>query len=676
MAIINTTIPNLIGGISQQPDRLKFDGQCNDSLNCYATVKDGLKKRPYSRMVANIGQHDYDDHAFTLFINRTVNERYVGLYDNTNGLKIWNLNTGVEATVNGSDAYLDTGALNPDTTLKSLTVSDYTFITNRSKTVNLGTTTSGTLAREALIFIKQGDYEKEYNVEIDGGISGGGAEFTHISGNNTSGANADTSNIASALHTDIDAHIAYESDRYGNVIRVSRADGNDFPITSDDGLGGRGMQVIYKQVDDITDLPTKSFNNFQVEIAGNSETGDDNYWVKFKTHSGEETGEGSWREVVAPAQTRDFDENTMPITLVNTGLNSFDLQPFSWSIKTAGDSITNPAPSFVGKQISDVFFYKNRLGFISDENIIFSESGNYGNFWRNTVQQLLDSTPIDVAVSHTKVAILRHAVATTSRLILFSDRTQFALKGDELLTNATISITPVTNFENDLNVNPTTIGRYTYFGFQRGQYTGIREYYLDNLVNDFDQNEITSHTPSLIPQDLKTITGTTSEDQIVFLPRNSSEFFLYSYHWQGREKVMSSWSRHKIKCDFIVAAEFIDSDLYIVTSTNGYLHLQFMPWEQGLSDGVILEEGTEAGGTTLVIGGLSNDSYNGIYADKGNTHLGAPKYELQTAVNSEIRRGSTDNLVWNIYDTDSDELIAYSISQAENPWEITYWMEV
>ena len=380
--------------------------------------------------------------------------------------------------------------------------------------------------------------------------------------------------------------------------------------------------------------------------------------------------------MVAPAQTRDFDENTMPITLVNTGLNSFDLQPFSWSIKRAGDSITNPAPSFVGKQISDVFFYKNRLGFISDENIIFSESGNYANFWRNTVQQLLDSTPIDVAVSHTKVAILRHAVATTSRLILFSDRTQFALKGDELLTNATISITPVTNFENDLNVNPTTIGRYTYFGFQRGQYTGIREYYLDNLVNDFDQNEITSHTPSLIPQDLKTITGTTSEDQIVFLPRNSSEFFLYSYHWQGREKVMSSWSRHTIKCDFIVAAEFIDSDLYIVTSTNGYLHLQFMPWEQGLSDGVILEEGTEAGGTTLVIGGLSNDSYNGIYADKGNTHLGAPKYELQTAVNSEIRRGSTDNLVWNIYDTDSGELIAYSISQAENPWEITYWMEV
>ena len=35
MSIINTTIPSLIGGISQQPDRLKFDGQCKDALNCY-----------------------------------------------------------------------------------------------------------------------------------------------------------------------------------------------------------------------------------------------------------------------------------------------------------------------------------------------------------------------------------------------------------------------------------------------------------------------------------------------------------------------------------------------------------------------------------------------------------------------------------------------------------------
>ena len=668
MAIINTTIPNLIGGISQQPDRLKFDGQCNDSLNCYATVKDGLKKRPYSKFVKNLGFYEYDDHAFPIFINRSINERYVGLYDNTRGLKIWNLDTGNEATITGNQAYLNVGNLNPDTTLKALTVSDYTFITNRSVTVNLGNSTSPALDREAIVFIKQGDFQKDYTITLDN------TDYTYTTGNNENGSNADTEKIARNLRDLINGSAGYTAVSAGNIIKIERVDGNDFNIRGSDGLGGRGLEVVYKKVDDITDLPLSCYNGFRVEVSGSGDTSDDDYWVEFETADNTGFGEGSWIETVAPSTTRNFNAGTMPITLINTGVDTFELENFNWANRAVGDNITNPAPSFVGSQINDVFFYKNRLGFISDENVIFSEAGKFRNFWRTSVQQLLDSAPIDVSVSHTKVAFLRHAVATSSRLILFSDRTQFALKGDELLTNLTVSITPVTNFENDLNVTPTTIGRYTYFGFQRGQYTGIREYYLDNLVNDFDQNEITSHVPNLVPQDLKTITGTTSEDHIAFLPRNSKEFFLYSYYWNGNEKAMSSWSRHDLECDFIVAFEFIDSDLYLITSEKGYLHLQYMPWEQGLSDGVIFEEGTTGGGFSLIISGLSQSQFNGAYSDNGNFYNGASQYE-QNGGTGVIRKSSTTLNYWQIFDTDSNELIATSVAEAFNPWEVIYWIE-
>lgn len=670
MPLINTTIPNLIGGISQQPDKLKFPGQCNDSLNCYGTVKDGLKKRPYARYVANLGTETYDEHAFTFFINRTPTERYVALYDNTNGLNVYNLFTGVKSVISGSAAYLDTGSLDEDTTLKALTVADYTFITNRSKTVNLGSTTSSLLANEALIFIKQGDFSKNYSVVIDG------VAFVYTSGDNTVGSNADTIKIANELRSLIDANPSYSLTQKGNVIKVSRVDNNDFYISSSDGLGGRGLQSIYKLVDDVTDLPISSADGFRVEIAGDSGTDDDNYWVEFRVNDGETDlngfGDGVWVETVAPGTVVDFDDNTMPLTLINTGVNTFDIDTFDWVDRTAGDNITNPPPSFVGKQINDVFFFKNRLGFISDENVIFSESGEFGNFWRNTVQQLLDSTPIDVSVSHTSVAILRHAVVTKSRLILFSDRTQFSLKGDDLLTNATISITPVTSFDNDLNVEPKTIGSYTYFGFQRGQYTGIREYYLDNLVNDFDQNELTSHVTNLIPQDVKNITGTTSEDQIAFFNRGSSEFFLYSFYWSAKEKAMSSWSRHEIQGEMIVAAEFIDSDLYLVTRDSGYLNLMYMPFEQGLSDGIIFEEGTEEGGVSISINGLLQTEYNGIYSDDGNGYNGSAQYEGTNAV---VRRASANTLYWQIYDGNNNSIVATSTTEAVNPWEITYWME-
>jgi len=670
MPLINTTIPNLIGGISQQPDRLKFSGQCNDSLNCYGTVKDGLKKRPYARYVANLGSEDYGEHAFTFFINRTPTERYVALYDNVNGLNVYNLFTGVKSVISGSAAYLDTGSLDEDTTLKALTVADYTFITNRSKTVNLGSTSSSVLANQALVFIKQGDFGKDYTVTLDG------VSFTYQTGDNTSPNNADTTKIAKELRDLIDANAAYVVSKSGSIIKVSRLDGNDFKISGQDGLGGRGLQVIYKSVDDITDLPLSCYQDFRVSVVGDAATDDDNYWVQFKanddTVSSGAYATGSWVEVVEPGAVVDYDDNTMPLTLINTGVDTFELDTFDWADRTVGDNITNPAPSFVGSNINDIFFFKNRLGFISDENVIFSESGNFGNFWRTTVQQLLDSTPIDVSVSHTSVAILRHAVVTKSRLILFSDRTQFSLRGDDLLTNATISITPVTSFENDLNVEPKSIGSYTYFGFQRGQYTGIREYYLDNLVNDFDQNELTSHVPNLIPQDVKTITGTTSEDQIAFFNRGTNEFFLYSYYWDGKEKAMSSWSRHVVKGDMIVSSSFIDSDLYLIVKEQGYLNLMYMPFEQGLSDGVIFESGTGSGGFALSISGLSDNTFNGIYSDNGNDFNGGAKYE---GVNAVIRRANSDSLYWQIYDETNSKTIASSYNEAVNPWEITNWIE-
>ena len=52
----------------------------------------------------------------------------------------------------------------------------------------------------------------------------------------------------------------------------------------------------------------------------------------------------------------------------------------SWGERTCGDYDTAPDPSFIGNTINDVFIYKNRLGFLADENVIrrtrgFSTSG-------------------------------------------------------------------------------------------------------------------------------------------------------------------------------------------------------------------------------------------------------------------------------------------------------------
>ena len=135
MPIINTTIPNLIGGISQQPDRLKYEGQCNDSLNCHASVKDGLIKRNGFSHISKLGDYDFSENAFVQHINRSIDERYVAVYDNTVGLKVFNSDTGVECTLTGDATYLDTGAIPEFQGLRAATIADFTFITNNTQLV-------------------------------------------------------------------------------------------------------------------------------------------------------------------------------------------------------------------------------------------------------------------------------------------------------------------------------------------------------------------------------------------------------------------------------------------------------------------------------------------------------------------------------------------------------------
>ena len=189
MALINTSVPNLIQGVSQQPDATRFAGQCEEQENALSSVAEGLKKRPNTRHIARLLTSAIDSNSFVHFINRSGSEKYVVIHDGSK-LYAYNIITGDEATINGATggmtistaSYLDTGT--PRSSLEAITVADSTLILN--KNVDVGKKKSGNataltpaLEKKALIFIKQGDYSKDYAVTITGGIVGGaGADIT------------------------------------------------------------------------------------------------------------------------------------------------------------------------------------------------------------------------------------------------------------------------------------------------------------------------------------------------------------------------------------------------------------------------------------------------------------------------------------------------------------------
>ena len=255
-----------------------------------------------------------------------------------------------------------------------------------------------------------------------------------------------------------------------------------------------------------------------------------------------------------------------------------------YASRTAGDDYTNPFPSFTEKTINDVFFFKNRLGFLTDSNVIFSEADQYFNFFRTTTQQLLDSAPIDVGLSHTKVAILEHALPFQEKLMLFGRQSQFVLRGADVLSPKTVSISPVTEFDITDKIDPIALGNYIYFPFKRNAFEGMYEYFIDNNTEVFDATEITAQVPKLIPADVTHLVGSASENMIVCKSSEDDRtLYVYKYYWQNREKIQSAWMKFTYSSN-IRGFDFIDSELYLIMGDGTNLHLEKAIMENGVTD--------------------------------------------------------------------------------------------
>ena len=254
-----------------------------------------------------------------------------------------------------------------------------------------------------------------------------------------------------------------------------------------------------------------------------------------------------------------------------------DYEAFNWRGRVVGDMTTNPDPSFIGKRINNIFFYENRLGLLSGENCILSETGEFFNFFRTTIIDLLDTAPIDLAVSTNEIALLRHAMPYKGNLLLFSDNQQFALgSGRQALSNETVSLTQTSYDECNPKCNPVASGSSLYFGYDRGGYSGLRQMMLlDAQGDNYASADITEHVPQYIPNSWKMLASMPQQSLIIGLPEatdgNMQDLYLYKFMDRGNERVQSAWFKYSLPLmgdsndkKQIIGIHAIDNILYIL----------------------------------------------------------------------------------------------------------------
>ena len=583
MALVSRTIPNLVQGVSQQPEVLRLNSQASEQINGFSSVVEGLKKRPNTKYVAKLSSSGFGN-CFIHTINRDANERYILVITN-GGIAVYDIDGTAKSVVNQSSATNYLSSSDPKGDFVCMTVADFTFIVNKNQVTAMASTTSSAKVEQAVYSVLQGVNDTKYSITIDG------TTYNFTSSNTDSEAIRD--GLFSAVGTPSNCTVTKIGNSSFSVVKSS----GTLTITASDGYGNDASQVVKDKVQNFSDLPVPAVSNQIVQVTGDADSGFDDYYVKFIS------ADNLWQETIAPSTKTSFDNTTMPHILIRTADGNFrftqvdgstytisgtDYTVPTYGERTVGDLDSVPDPTFVGRKLNDIFFHRNRLGFLADENVILSRSGEFFEFFPETITQTLDTSPIDVASTHTKVSILRHSISFDEELLLFSDSTQFVLTGGATLTAKNIAINVSTEFESDKSVKPVGAGSNVYFTFKKGAFTGVRELFVASDNDTKQADDITANIPKYIPKNLFKLASSTTENIVVGLSSDESNaLYVYQYYVTQGKRLQSAWSKWTFgtaSTDSILNMDFIENELFIINERSDGVYLEKLDISPALTD--------------------------------------------------------------------------------------------
>jgi|TARA_R100000084_G_scaffold105301_1_gene62618 hypothetical protein len=694
MAGITQQVPNYIFGISEQPDELKIPGQVRDLKNALPDVTRGLLKRPGSVFKSDLLAEN-NSQWFNIY--RDVNEQYIGQITSTGEVKVWDAKTGDQKTVTadpGTESYLAHGGNTEQ--VQVLSVNDFTFINNRTKTVQMSSSRSPNKVNQAFISVKQVKPGTQYaldistpgsgishvfnratNIEIsdvpystnsdwinDGQCLDAGRQlFNSSQTSNLSGYTRNTnvwfeidSRCVGAIEPEnggdgesgYDTYTNTATLKFGgefqsigtehNVTMTNSASEGDWEVkvtavsqvsaraniglirpspTPFEGLNatadsviqgmiqqivesggwttvaqiGNGiylerstpfvvtapdeslLEIIQNSASDVGKLPSSCRHGMRLAITNSAEEEDD-YYLEFVGDNGQD-GPGVWEETIGPSLPISFDVSTMPVQLVRQANGDFTLETVEWDNRLVGDDNTNPIPSFctepgsgVPRRINRLVFFRNRLGIISDENVILSRAGDFFNFWSKTATTVTPIDPIDISCSSQTPAVLYEAIETNPGLVLFAENQQFIMTTDsDIFSPRTAKINSLSSYQFNVDTHPWSMG--TTIGFLNNGGNNTRMFEMTGVNRDtepqiIEQSKLVS---KLLPKDLNLIASSKENTLVSLANKEKDEVWLYRYFNTGEKRVQSAWMRWEMTGN--VPFHCIMDDVYYAVILNG-----------------------------------------------------------------------------------------------------------
>ena len=472
------------------------------------------------------------------------------------------------------------------------TVQDSSFITNKTRVVTTVPGDAHVENKVATIRIHSVEYSAKYEIKIKIG-SGTAHTVTYNARSRDTAANdAATTNTdgdpflnANMILTALRTSILAVSDLSSMTVTVvdttlEISHSAAFSCQAYGGKGGTALTVYQEEVDTITELANNTLHGRNIKIL-NTSAGAGTYYAQFKAGNGV-SGPGVWEEQLKPGEEKGLSSVTMPHKLYNSAKNAFTFEAIEFSVsdggaakvfgvpRGVGDDDSNSHPSFVGQTIKNLFYYNNRLGCLTADNVSMSQSGQFFNFYHVTAQTLTDADPIDISCSSTRPATLHGIIPTAAGLILFSQNQQFLMFSTEgNLTPTTTLIRGISNYKMDTDILPVDVGTYINFVSKTHDTAGFTRIFAmlpkapGQAPTVVDIGRIVSE---YVPATIEHLTASPQNSFIAMYGKTLDKIYFYRTYGDGEKDLMQTW--FDWQCPGNVHYVTTDSDtLYTVIKT-------------------------------------------------------------------------------------------------------------
>ena len=539
MSVYEGVYKSLLQGVSQQTPQEREDGQLGAQVNMLSDPVTGLRRRGGTKFTQAI---PYRSAKSYIQLVELGGEHRAVIIDTTTGQVsvVHDISNPDSPRTDLQSDYFK--ANKGKASIRSTVIRDKMYVVNTEKipTVLPTGNNAGKDPRKFGYFsIRASQFGQKFDVTISLGSYMKQISYT---ASTSDAAQATPEYVAdvlgSRITTDPVSNAKFTVHRLGSTIGIEVNDktGTDVLDVSSTNTGGyvydSGVSRVTSKSELLGTLPA-ALDGYIMAVGNTTNSAYYKYSSTSKT----------WSETGAYAPTYSSLNTPTIIDLQDT--TNIIAVSMQMSVRSAGDELNNPSPSFIGYGITGISAYQSRLVLLSGSYVCMSKTNDFTQFMRTTVTELLDDDAIEIASASLSSAQFEYAVAYNKDLVLISQEHQAVIPANNtVLTPKTAVMYPSTKIDLSLAVQPVIVGRTMYYTYQRGlDYYQVGEFIPNTYTEaQYYAQNLTDHLPLYAQGKCTTMSASTTNNMVVFCS-DSTEVLVNQFLWRGEERPLMSFHK-------------------------------------------------------------------------------------------------------------------------------------